>query len=754
MSVCLREREEQVILSSQLFRAVDPATAHKLTKEATLKDVKAGYVIFEEDEQMDALYFVVSGRIQLTRNTHQNSAADFEFAEQGAVLGEMRLLAGDTFEETAFAATDSRLVSIPTKVILKEVRANAELLDVLGYHLTQRFYKRQALRVLTTMFDHVTPHTLDRIVERTAWRSVARGEFLMREGGVSDHFYVVVSGRLQVLAPGSESDPQIVGEVIEGEPVGELGVITGDPRSASVIAARDTELIEFSKSEFEALVADFPSVQRWMTRLLVYRLKGAIRKKPLRRLSENLLLVPADDHQNLDVFARPFVDALSANGPCLLLNSAIVDRAIGSDGIAQTSHLGLDALRLRSWLNDQESKFRRIVYVADATLTNWTRLCLRQADEIISVGTAQGGAALSKVEAAIQIEEHQGGAKTKKSLVIVHHPKTSQPKGTIEWLRRRDVDQHFHIRDHNSEDMARLARHYSRTAIGVVLSGGGARGFAHVGVIRALKDAGVPIDRVAGVSMGALLSAGYALDPAFTNIVDDIKSQLKGALSDYTFPFVSLTRGKRFDQRLKYLFNETNIEDLWIPYFCVSSNLSVASIVTHRHGTLWRAVRASGSLPGLVTPVVENGDLLFDGCLLNNLPMDVMREEIRRGTVIAIDVVPPVDMQSLDMEIESPSGWQIAWSKINPFSRNAKLPGIVSILHRASELGSIFNRQQRINENHADLYLHPPVDDIDILDFAKVDHAVEIGYRYAKQHVKDWVDGGAPSAISDGAGVS
>ena len=133
-------------------------------------------------------------------------------------------------------------------------------------------------------------------------------------------------------------------------------------------------------------------------------------------------------------------------------------------------------------------------------------------------------------------------------------------------------------------------------------------------------------------------------------------------------------------------------------------------MVVHRTGPLWRATRASGSLPGLVPPVVDNGDLLYDGCLLNNLPMDLMCEEIHTGVLIAVDVVPPVDLDIRATGLESPSGWRIAWSRLNPLAKAVEMPGIVSILQRAGALGSIFHRQKLIEDDIADLYLRPPVE--------------------------------------------
>jgi predicted acylesterase/phospholipase RssA len=255
-----------------------------------------------------------------------------------------------------------------------------------------------------------------------------------------------------------------------------------------------------------------------------------------------------------------------------------------------------------------------------------------------------------------------------------------------------------------------------------------------------MHELGIPIDMIGGVSMGSLVSAAYAYDPeCFEDTINTVESQLKGALFDVTVPMVSIARGLRFDRRLRGWFGtETRIEDLWMPYFCVSSNLTEAQIVVHEAGPLWWAVRASGTLPGLTSPVVFEQNLLFDGCLLDNLPMDVMRERLGSATVIAVDVVPPHDLKVQFPDVQSPSGWWLLWRKLNPFTETIALPNIVSILHRAGELGSVYGRQKLIDQKIADRYLQPPVDHINIADFEGIAEARQIGYDFCKTKLKTW----------------
>ena len=370
---------------------------------------------------------------------------------------------------------------------------------------------------------------------------------------------------------------------------------------------------------------------KWLARLLAIRLSGVIREGPRDPVGINILVVPANRGAPLEDFAQRLSISLSREEACLLLSSEQTDGLLGSTGISQAAQGSPGDMRLRAWLNQQETQVRYVICVADAELTNWTSRCIRQADEIISIGVAGASPKPTEVEAEVFRQEESGQAKFRKSLVLLHPTANSSPAGTMDWLREREVHRHFHLRAGSPDDLDRVARYVLRREIGLVLSGGGSRGFAHAGIIRAIREAGLPIDLIAGVSMGAIMAAGYAYSDDWVHTVPRLKAQLEGMLSDYTFPFVSLVRGRRFDRCLQALFGDTRIEDLPLPYFCVSSNLTRAKVVVHRTGPLWRAIRASGSLPGLVPPVVENGDLLYDGCLLNNLPLDLMRDEIQSG---------------------------------------------------------------------------------------------------------------------------
>jgi NTE family protein/lysophospholipid hydrolase len=187
-------------------------------------------------------------------------------------------------------------------------------------------------------------------------------------------------------------------------------------------------------------------------------------------------------------------------------------------------------------------------------------------------------------------------------------------------------------------------------------------------------------------------------------------------------------------------FGETRIEDLWLPYFAVSSNLTTAGMVVHETGPAWEANRASCSLPGIAVPVVAGTHLLVDGGIVNNLPGDVMRLKCGGGPVIAVDVSPEEDVGM--KEPGFPSQWRLFWNRVLPGQRRIGVPGIIDILMRTTMLASA-NRTSLVRRS-VDLYLRPPIDTFGMLEFERMEELVECGYRYTLEAAAAWKGGRPP----------
>ena len=265
-----------------------------------------------------------------------------------------------------------------------------------------------------------------------------------------------------------------------------------------------------------------------------------------------------------------------------------------------------------------------LVYVGDPLPSSWTRLCVRQADLVLLVG--RGAAGTLEPGLLETIGPAGGPAGARRELVLLYDSGQRMPCGTADWLARVPVSAHHHVDPRLPRDYDRLARMLTGRAVGLVLGGGGARALAHIGVIRALEEAGIPIDLVGGTSSGAIIGGQCASGWESARILAQSRKVLidHGSLNDFTLPVIALRRGRRYIRMLESLFADGRIEDLPLSFFCVSTNLTRSTCMVHRAGLLSEKVGASGAVPGLSPPTADGRDILVDGGVLNNLPVDVL----------------------------------------------------------------------------------------------------------------------------------
>ena len=670
----------QVIADSSLLRSADRSSLNDLGPLLEWVELAENEALSLGGAHGDALYFVAGGHLEISHATGDGDGPSQDNAPRvvakvttGDVVGELQTPTDNRRLTMARAVIPTRLVKLPKQGLDHYVTTHPGVARQLTDILTPRLYRRQMLLVLGGMFGRVTPDMLAEIEKRVTWHHIPREGILFWQGESSDRVFVVISGRLQVLSTSDAGEQKVVEEIVQGGAVGEAGVFAGGVQSMSVFAIRDSVVLEFRYGDFRELAARYPKLNEWLARRLSTRLQGIVRGTSVQHQCTNILLVAANDGAPVEEFAHRFCESLSGEATCLLVSSAMTDDLLGVSGISQAIGGSPDDLSVRAWLDQQETRYRYVIYLADCDVSNWTRRCVRQADEVIALGIAEASPDMMAVEAEVLREEQVRRVETRKSLLLLHRPGKAMPGDTTRWLEPRTVDRHFHLRDLRRDEVDRIVRYVLQRELGLVLSGGGARGFAHIGVLRAIREAGLSVD---------------------------------------------------------FIFGDAKIEDLWTPYLCVSSNLTKADTVIHRTGPMWRAIRASSGLPGLVPPVVDGGDLLYDGALMNNLPIDIMREEIRSGPVIAVDVVPPVDLNLHAPQLYSPSGWRLALDRLNPFTAPMSIPGIVSILQRAGQLPSLHTRRLRLAGELADLYVRPPVEQFKILDFSIAETAVDIGYEH------------------------
>jgi len=372
----------------------------------------------------------------------------------------------------------------------------------------------------------------------------------------------------------------------------------------------------------------------------------------------------------------------------------------------------------------------------DASWTPWTRRCALQGDRIIIVARATG----SPVPGECERELRKLQLKRRVELVLLHDESTRRPTGTRAWLSDREVAAHHHVRLGRASDVHRVARHLGGRATGLVLGGGGARGFAHIGVLHALREANIEIDMIGGTSIGALIGGcvAHGLTPEdMRRLAQTFASPRK--LLDRTLPIAALMAGAKVTALYQRIFDETVIEDLWTPYFAVSSGLSSATAIIHRRGSLWRAVRASTALPAIFPPLLgENDEVHVDGGVMNNMPLDVMRDFCEGGTVIGVNPMPVRDRVRAYSFGPSVSGWHALAGRLGLFRSRVRAPSILGSVMRATEINSAQRMRQPAFRELADLLIEPDVGEFPILAFDRYAEIIDAGYRAAVQAIQAW----------------
>jgi NTE family protein len=516
-----------------------------------------------------------------------------------------------------------------------------------------------------------------------------------------------MSGSLAAFKPGERGRHQLLGYVRAGEPVGEMAMIAREPHTASVFAVRDSEVLKLPPEAFDRLVNEHPPMMRHIARIMLTRARATGKSSPGAD-PKVFALISTSPTIDLMLRARTLQAALKRLGARAVIVTEDNEREIAAEGMNA------------AWFDALEQKNDAVFLVTPIADTRWFRTCLRQADRIWFFARAD-----ARPSIPILPEEDPSPARQFRlvDVILLHHGEDRKAATTNEWTAACDASRLFHWRGVEDEDAARLARIIARRSIGLVLSGGGARAYAHIGVVRALREAGLPFDVVGGTSMGAIIAACVAMGWDNEEIEQRISKAFveSNPLGDYVLPVVGLVRGRRVEDRLLEHFGETLIEDLAMPFFAISTDLVAGAVNVHNRGLLRNALRASISLPGILPPVVA-GDhqLLVDGAVLRNFPVDTLRE-LHRGPIIGVDVAR---RDGIDLEdFRAPPGF-FGWVAAHGWQAP---PPIASLLMRAATLAV----DPWEGRSGADLLIAPDMPDIDMRDWKRFDDAVTAGYEAA-----------------------
>lgn len=562
------------------------------------------------------------------------------------------------------------------------------------------------------------------------------GAILLRQGDVSHDVYFVLSGRLHALSETESGARKILGEIGRGETIGELALFTGEPRSATVVAVRDTLLVKVTRAMIERTILQHPEIEMSMMRVVIRRFRQRERERQAPLVPVNICILPITSGPDAAGFARSLRNAQIAEaGPVTVVTADDVANHFGT--LDHRPGQRNDALA--GYIDDIEARSRAVYLAADGDDTAWTRFCLRHADEVLLLADAGHGPGLSAVERAC-LSPAAPISIARQTLVLLHRIDTRIPTGTAHWLNARPDARHFHIRPELPADMRRLARIVSGRGIGLVLSGGGARGFAHVGVIKALEEAGIPVDMLGGSSIGAVMGMVLALGRSADEVAAAVRKAFlehpRGNVTgDYNFvPLVSLIKGARTRSAMTQAVRDAtgrdaiDSEDCWTTFFTIASDFSTGSEAVLLRGDLTRNVGASYAIPGALPPVFVGGHMMFDGSTFNNFPVDVMAR-LGAGRVIGVDL--SVDREQLFDIDHVPGTLALLRDKLRPRAkRRYRLPSVPETMLRSSFITSI-SKQKEMGK-FTDLLFRPRITEGRLLDWSRFEEVVAAGYSQAR----------------------
>ncbi|XP_023188921.1 neuropathy target esterase isoform X6 [Xiphophorus maculatus] len=795
------EAQKEVL---RLMQIEDPGL---LRGKASMHHAKAGAVLARQGDQDVSLHFVLSGCLHVyQRMIDKQEAVCLFVTHPGEMVGQLAVLTGEPLIFTIKAVRDCTYLKISKSDFYEIMKEQPSVVLSVAHTVAARM----------SAFVRQMDFAID-------WMAVEAGRALYRQDDQSDCTYIILNGRLRSVIRKANGKKELVGEYGRGDLIGVVEALTKQPRATTVHAVRDTELVKLPEGTLNNIKRRYPQVVTRLIHLLGQKILGNLQQgrgpfsgsalslpsmrksadvtNPASNLS-TVAVLPVGDEVPISAFNLELSHALSAIGPTLLLTSDIIRERLGASALDS-----IYEYRLSGWLAQQEDINRIVLYQTDSSMTPWTQRCIRQADCILIVGVGDQEPALGELEQMLE----NTAVRALKKLILLHREDGPGPSRTVEWLNMRSwCSGHLHLKcprrvfsrrsptklrevyekvfqktaDRHS-DFSRLARVLTGNSIALVLGGGGARGCSHVGVIKAMEESGIPIDIVGGTSIGSFIGALYAEERSAVRTKQRAKEWSKAMNSvfktvlDLTYPITSMFSGSAFNTSIYNVFEDKQIEDLWLPYFNVTTDITASAMRVHQDGCVWRYVRASASytpylpplcdpkdghllvdgcyvnnvpgslwryvrasmtLSGYLPPLCDpkDGNLLMDGGYINNLPADIARN-VGTRTVIAIDVGSQ-DETDLCNYGDSLSGWWLLWKRINPWAEKVKVPDMAEIQSRLAYVSCV--RQLEVVKKSAYCeYIRPPIDRFKTMDFGKFDEIYEIGYQHAKMLFTGWARG-------------
>ncbi|GAB5355509.1 hypothetical protein AAMO2058_000211700 [Amorphochlora amoebiformis] len=709
--------------------------------------LQAGEILKEKGgTYIASMFILLEGKLAVCRDAYGQECVFLP----GSLIGAIEHLTSVSSPHAVRAVTTCRLAPIALSQISTEV----------------------ALRIAQSVSKCLCPVLLEFDALGGHIKFQKAGRLLYGRGEHASEFFIIVSGRIGVLSSNADmkeskdipinTAPKFLSG--RGDWVGEAAFLRGAGReghSHAAICIRDTEFVAVSDGCFRLITTQYPQTYRRISSMLAARLHEALGAKMKERNISTVALLPISPSikNNLEIYSERLSTALNSLriGRVMQITSEKLDELLGRS--TRDLRNFTKRAQVSAWLAELEEQHRFLLLLADPKDTQWTRLCVRTADHILLFAESADPPVISSVERSLFQGERVCRTLADTELVLLHPPSTFLPKNTASWLRPRQrlklkVTSVHHVRKgteiQEKRFWSRIARVLSQIAVGLVLGGGGARGLAHQGVLEACRRMNIPVDFIGGTSQGSFMGALYATylnAEAMRPSVERFSRKMGNIcelLQDATLPIVSYFSGRRFNQTIKQIIGEdVQIEDLWIPFFAITTNVSKHRYMIHRQGSLWKAVRASMSLMEYLPPMVIEGDLLVDGGYLNNLPGDVMKDTFRPSYIIGVDVEGAFsdDLYNPTDFGDELSGFWICYRRmmgiISPFTPRLRMPKFTELISAVEFINNSRNILHLRESGDLDLYIKPKLANTNLLDYHKLDQIEKIGFEAAHQQLNE-----------------
>ena len=532
----------------------------------------------------------------------------------------------------------------------------------------------QQLRAIP-FFRNLPVDALEAIVDRLKLESFSPGDVVFRKGEPSGSMYLVRSGQVDVVLEGDmtpHSDREPLASLGPGSFVGELGLLLDEPRSATLLAVTESELLGLSRSDLDSLLDRYPAIALDLSRELGRRLVATNRRIAPPAITRCAAVWGGG---TADV-ARALVEDESGRVGVLVLPGANAPAGLPPE-VKVLESKGITAEAIAGYRSQQVEDLDLLLIVLPGQVTGEARAAADLAEHLISFG------------------EHPG------------------------WAVRTGLPHRILACDGSSRALRRCGRWVSGRAVGLVLSSGGSKCVAHIGVLRVLREAGVEIDAVAGTSGGAIVAAGMAFDIPETQMLEWMREMARN------------TKFRRFDVNLlprAALFKGVKLRDLFdlwlggrtfpesvIPFWAVASDVETGEEVVIGEGKVADGLRASMSIPGAFNPWPHGGRRLIDGAVVNPMPASVLREAGLRYVI----------------------GSTVAGQEI--FGKGPGAPGrtphLLQIMSRM--LSSMEREMIKAQIPLVDVCIRPQVYAASSFDFSQADAFVAEGERAARAHLPE-----------------